>query len=84
MRRTNGIHSSEIDLLTQILEVLRNSTIADSERGEDALSKFWAAYRKVSGEYDGDMLERCNGNMDIVLIFVSDIFLFSTLCRTHK
>ncbi|KAJ8582890.1 hypothetical protein M405DRAFT_711260, partial [Rhizopogon salebrosus TDB-379] len=56
-------------LLRQIAEVLQNSTIAE-ERGQDPLSKFWAAYKKVSGDYDGDMLERCNGNMDIVLIFV--------------
>ncbi|KAG1718292.1 hypothetical protein EDB19DRAFT_1602650, partial [Suillus lakei] len=36
---------------------------------KDESSKFWAAYKKVSSEYDNDMLERCNGNMDIVLIF---------------
>ncbi|OAX35581.1 hypothetical protein K503DRAFT_670151, partial [Rhizopogon vinicolor AM-OR11-026] len=36
---------------------------------KDAKTKFWAAYKKVSGEYDDDMLGRCNGNMDIVLIF---------------
>ncbi|KAG1773521.1 hypothetical protein EDD22DRAFT_737830, partial [Suillus occidentalis] len=43
---------------------------------KDALSKFWAAYKTVSGEYDEDMLERCNGNMDIVLIFAG---LFSAV-----
>ncbi|OAX35585.1 hypothetical protein K503DRAFT_668404, partial [Rhizopogon vinicolor AM-OR11-026] len=36
---------------------------------KDPTSRFWAAYKKVSSEYDDDMLERCNGNMDIVLIF---------------
>jgi hypothetical protein len=67
------IDSSEVDFLAQIVEVLQNSTIV-GERGQDALSKFWAAYKKVSSEYDSDMLERCNGNMDIVLIFVSEYF----------
>ncbi|KAG1847179.1 hypothetical protein DFJ58DRAFT_622156, partial [Suillus subalutaceus] len=36
---------------------------------KDLRSKFWAAYKKVSGESDDNMLERCNGNMDIILIF---------------
>ncbi|KAG1734111.1 hypothetical protein EDB19DRAFT_1594655, partial [Suillus lakei] len=43
---------------------------------KDGLSKFWASYKTVSGEYDDDMLERCNGNMDIVLIFAG---LFSAV-----
>ncbi|KAG2147651.1 hypothetical protein DEU56DRAFT_703301, partial [Suillus clintonianus] len=43
---------------------------------KDALSKFWASYKTVSGEYDDDMLERCNENMDIVLIFAG---LFSAV-----
>ncbi|KAG2352653.1 hypothetical protein BDR07DRAFT_1249439, partial [Suillus spraguei] len=36
---------------------------------KDLRSKFWAAYKKVSVESDDNMLERCNGNMDIILIF---------------
>ncbi|KAG1795276.1 uncharacterized protein BJ212DRAFT_1204505, partial [Suillus subaureus] len=43
---------------------------------KDALSKFWAAYKIVSDEYDNDMLERCNENMQIVLIFAG---LFATV-----
>ncbi|KAG2029186.1 hypothetical protein BDR03DRAFT_881588, partial [Suillus americanus] len=43
---------------------------------KDPLSKFWAAYKILSDEYDDDMLERCNGNMDIVLIFAG---LFSAV-----
>ncbi|KAJ8580028.1 hypothetical protein M405DRAFT_88131, partial [Rhizopogon salebrosus TDB-379] len=64
-----------IDLLQEISEVLRSSTIVE-ERGKDATSKFWAAYKKVSSEYDDDMLERWNSNMDIVLIFAG---LFSAV-----
>jgi hypothetical protein len=73
-----------IDLLQEIAEVLRASTIVE-ERGKDATSKFWAAYKKVSSDYDDDMLERCNSNMDIVLIFVREISIFP-FCNTieHK
>jgi len=70
---TDCIALSAIDLLRQVAEVLQHSTIAE-ERGQDSLSKFWAAYKKVSSDYDNDMLERCNGNMDIVLIFVRELF----------
>ncbi|KAG2143681.1 hypothetical protein DEU56DRAFT_733057, partial [Suillus clintonianus] len=55
-------------LLQQIVEILQTSTIAE-ERGKDVRSKFWAAYKRVSGEYDDNMLEMCNSNMDIILIF---------------
>ncbi|KAG0692534.1 hypothetical protein DFH29DRAFT_839729, partial [Suillus ampliporus] len=62
-------------LLQQIVEILKTSTISE-ERGKDVRSKFWAAYKKVSGEFDDNMLETCNGNMDIILIFAG---LFSTV-----
>lgn len=67
--------NSDKGLLEQILEVLQNSTIA-KEKTKDTRSKFWAAYKNVSGEYDDDMLERCNENMQIVLIFAG---LFATV-----
>ncbi|KAJ8588990.1 hypothetical protein M405DRAFT_933752, partial [Rhizopogon salebrosus TDB-379] len=57
-----------------MVEVLQNSTIA-----EEPLSKFWAAYKQVSSECDDEMVERCNGNMDIVLIFAG---LFSAINTT--
>jgi hypothetical protein len=69
-----------INLLEEISEALRSSTIVE-ERGKDATSKFWAGYKKVSSEYDDDMLERCNSNMDIVLIFVREIYI-SPFCST--
>ncbi|OAX34030.1 hypothetical protein K503DRAFT_835347 [Rhizopogon vinicolor AM-OR11-026] len=62
-------------LLQQTVEVLQNSTIA-VETAKDPLSKFWGAYKKVASEHDDEMLERCNGNMDIVLIFAG---LFSAI-----
>ncbi|KAG1822040.1 uncharacterized protein BJ212DRAFT_1264302, partial [Suillus subaureus] len=62
---------SEAGLLEKILEVIKDYTNAN-EPAKDQLSKFWTAYKTVSDEYDDDMLERCNGNMDIVLIFVRE------------
>lgn len=64
-----------VNLLRQIIEVLEASSIAE-ERGKGAASKFWAAYKKISGEYDDNMLERCNGNMDIIMLFAG---LFSAV-----
>ncbi|KAG0698557.1 hypothetical protein DFH29DRAFT_810200, partial [Suillus ampliporus] len=61
-------HPSTSDLLQQIVDILKISSIAE-ERGKGVRSKFWAAYKKVSGEFDDNMFERCNGNMDIILIF---------------
>lgn len=61
-----------MDALGTIVEILQASTIAE-ERGKNLRSKFWAAYKKVSGEFDDNMLERCNGNMDILLLFVCKI-----------
>jgi hypothetical protein len=56
--------------LEQILDVLRGSTIVE-EHGKDVDSKFWATYKRVSNEHDGDFLERANDDMGIILTFVS-------------
>ncbi|KAG1800068.1 uncharacterized protein BJ212DRAFT_1208006, partial [Suillus subaureus] len=64
--------SSQIGLLKQILEVLQNSTIA-KEKAKDPLSEFWADYETRSGQYDDDMLKRCNQSLQIVLLFVRAI-----------
>ncbi|OAX40408.1 hypothetical protein K503DRAFT_620216 [Rhizopogon vinicolor AM-OR11-026] len=64
--------------LEQILEVLRESTIAE-ERGKDVQSKFWATYKKVSNEHDDDFLERANDDMGIILTFAG---LFSAVNST--
>lgn len=69
---------SDIQLLQKTVDVLQNSTIA-VETAKDPLSKFWAAYKKVASEYDKEMLDRCNSDMDIVLIFVREMFHY--LCQ---
>ncbi|KAG2115593.1 hypothetical protein BD769DRAFT_1334842, partial [Suillus cothurnatus] len=43
---------------------------------EDLAFKFWFAYKKISGEYDNNMYERCNGNMEILMLFAG---LFSAV-----
>lgn len=55
-------------LLQEIVEVLKSSTIVE-EKGKDVRPKFWAEYKKVSSEFDDNMLDWCNGNMDTILIF---------------
>jgi len=61
------------ELIEEIVEVLQTSTIAE-ERGKDVRTKFWASYKKVSGEYDDNMLERCYSSMETLMIFVREIF----------
>jgi len=61
------------ELIQEIVDVLQTSTIAE-ERGKDVRSKFWASYKKVSGEYDDNMLERYNSDMDTLMLFVREIF----------
>jgi hypothetical protein len=43
--------------------------------------QFWAVYKKVASEYD-EFLERHDGDMDIVLIFVS-VLVWSILRSEH-
>jgi hypothetical protein len=80
------IVSSKIRLLQEILQVLQNSSTAEETlKAKDPLSKFWASYQKVSSQYDDEMLERCNGNMDMVLIFVRNFHSFSIpIQRVHN
>ncbi|KAG2060537.1 hypothetical protein BDR06DRAFT_903754, partial [Suillus hirtellus] len=66
------------DTLAQILDVLKESTIAE-ERGKDDNSKFWATYKKVSTEHDNDFLDRANDDMGIILTFAG---LFSAVNST--
>ena len=61
-------------ILEDILATLQDSKIAEPS-GKDERSRFWAKYKKVSEEYDTEFLDRHNGNMDIVLIFVSILYL---------
>jgi Family of unknown function (DUF6535) len=42
--------------------------------GEDAPSRFWSAYERVAKQHDDEFLERHNGDMDVLLIFVRAAF----------
>ncbi|KAG1748113.1 hypothetical protein EDB19DRAFT_1630505 [Suillus lakei] len=54
--------------MKDVLEVLRDSAIA-SKGGKDDRSRFWAVYRRVAEEHDGEFLEQYTSDMDIVLVF---------------
>ncbi|KAG2037014.1 hypothetical protein BDR03DRAFT_400608 [Suillus americanus] len=64
-----------VNILKQVLDVLKDSTVA-SKIGKDDRSRFWAAYKRVAEEHDEEFLERHNSDMDVVLIFSG---LFSTI-----
>ncbi|KAG2357402.1 hypothetical protein BDR07DRAFT_1297828, partial [Suillus spraguei] len=64
-----------VNLLRQIIEVLETSSIAE-ERVKDQASKFWIAYKKISSEYDDNLLERCNSDMKTLMLFAG---LFSAV-----
>ncbi|KAG1842489.1 hypothetical protein DFJ58DRAFT_54224 [Suillus subalutaceus] len=70
--------SELVDVMRQVLDVLKDSTIA-SKTGKDDRSRFWGQYKRVAEEYDDEFLERYNGDMDIVLIFSG---LFSAVSTT--
>lgn len=57
-----------VDLLQVIVNLLKSSTIVE-EKAKDVRPKFWAEYKKVSGEFDDTMIDWCNGNLDTMLIF---------------
>jgi len=63
------------DLLQQLAKVIQTSTNAE-EKEEDVPSTYWTAYKKVADEHDDKMLERCNANMDMVLVVVRQGFFF--------
>ena len=43
--------------------------------GKDASSRFWSAYERMAKQHDDEFLERHNGDMDVLLIFVSAVQL---------
>jgi hypothetical protein len=59
-----------VNISQQILDTLRSSNIVE-KRTNDPRTQFWTAYQSVAAEYDNEFLERHNGDMDIVFIFVS-------------
>ncbi|KAG2352841.1 hypothetical protein BDR07DRAFT_1288130, partial [Suillus spraguei] len=57
-------------LLQQVLDTLRNSSIVE-KGANDERSRFWKVYQKVASQHDNEFLEQYDGDMDIVLTFVS-------------
>ena len=42
--------------------------------GKDAPSQFWSAYERLAKQHDNEFLDRHNGDMDVLLIFVGAIY----------
>ena len=40
-------------------------------------TRFWTSYKNEAKEYDDEFLRKRNGDLDIVLIFVSDYLLLT-------
>ncbi|KAG1813437.1 hypothetical protein EV424DRAFT_1326534 [Suillus variegatus] len=56
--------------LQQIPDTLRSSNIM-AKGANDERSRFWTVYQKVASRHDNGFVEQYDGDMDIVLIFVS-------------
>jgi len=59
---------SETAILKPLEHIRLTPTIAE-ERGEDIESNFWAAYERVSNEYDNEFFKRENDDMNVILVF---------------
>ena len=46
--------------------------------GKDVPSRFWSAYERVAKQHDDEFIERHNGEMDVLLIFVRATFNFAS------
>ena len=63
-------------LLQQILHTLEKSTMEYRDETH-VRTRFWTSYKNEAKEYDDEFLRKRNGDLDIVLIFVSDYFFLT-------
>ena len=42
--------------------------------GKDVPSRFWSVYERMAKQHDDEFIERHNGKMDVLLIFVRTTF----------
>ena len=63
--------------LQDVLDTLHNSDFFP-RTGKDAPSRFWSAYERVAKQHDDEFIERLNGEMDVLLIFVRATFFVLT------
>ena len=61
-------------ILGDILDTMHNSDVFP-QPGKDTPSRFWSAYERMAKQHDDEFLERHNGDMDALLIFVSVVEL---------
>jgi Family of unknown function (DUF6535) len=65
------VSRSEI-ILQNVLDTLRDSDVFQHV-GKDTSSRFWSAYERLAKQHDNEFLDRHNGDMDVLLIFVSAV-----------
>ena len=65
--------SQSQDLLKQIIDTLHASEFFSSVR-TDKGSHFWVTYERIAMQTDEEFLERYNGDLDVQLIFVRDVY----------
>jgi Family of unknown function (DUF6535) len=77
--RTDGFASRPASeaTLNDILDTMQDSDTFQ-RTGKDVPSRFWSAYERVAKQHDDELLERHNGDLDVLLIFVRATFLAST------
>ena len=55
--------------LKHVLDAMYDSDVLQRV-GKDAPSRFWSAYERVAKQHDDEFLDRNNGELDVLLIFV--------------
>ena len=56
-------------ILQDVLDTMYDSDVFQ-RTGKDAPSRFWSAYARVAKQHDDEFLDRHNGELDVLLIFV--------------
>lgn len=65
------LYSSQAQLLRQILDVLKESTIAKKPLPSDDWNGFWDVYDQEAEEFDKKFIDKYASDLDNGLIFVS-------------
>ena len=73
---TNRSASSQTSL-KDVLDTMHNSDFFPRV-GKDVPSRFWSAYERLAKQHDNEFLDRHNGDMDVLLIFVGVTILISS------
>lgn len=81
MFTTVRLFKKVFDMLQKLFDLLQNSTIAN-RNSTDSKQRFWKRYRAVAEAFNNEFLRRYRDDMDISMIFVSDVAYYSKV-NTH-